>query len=484
MLLGHPVRRLAVLWLLTSLPLLAGCGDDDDNPTPRPTATATRSSAPTATATEAGPTSTVPPAPTFTATSPQARTSTATARATSTASPTETLPPPSTATATPTGTAAATVTATATPTVPERFSGTVDEFYEVPDPLPPGESGALIRVQDVSEVGGRTTLRIMYHSRDAQDRDRAVTGILTYPTGDAPAGGWPVVSLANGTVGLASPCALSRRGNAAPTFGVEGVGVVTDYIGLGPVGEIHPYLSRPSEGHSVIDAVRAARNLPEARAGSRWLAIGHSQGGHGALAANELGADYAPELELLGTISLAPAALFDRTYGGIDDIVVRIVGVMALYGAATEHPEIDPADYVGPEAAAAAVVLEDKCLGDIISAFLAVPFDTFYLHDPSVTEPARSILLANDVGGVKVDSPLFLISGTADQRVVVQRVRDLFAKLCEAGQVTEYLELDGATHDDEYARAAQQIEAWLADRLAGEPATNSCTDGEVVAGNR
>ncbi len=467
---GRAARRLPVLVLLASWPLLPGCGDDDDHPPPRPTATAA--------ATQVGPTSTVPPAPTLTATRPPAPTSTAT-RAPSTARPTATatLPPPSTATATPTATASATVTATATPTVPERFAGTVDEFYVVPDALPPGAPGALIRVQDVSEGGGLTTLRIMYHSRDARDRDRAVTGILTYPNGDAPAGGWPVVSLAHGTTGLASPCALSRAGGVAPTFGVEGVGVVTDYIGLGPVGEIHPYLSRPSEAHSVIDAVRAARNLPEAGAGPRWLAIGHSQGGHAALAANELGETYAPELELLGTVSLAPAAIFDRTYGALDEIVVRIVGVMALYGAAAEHPEIDPADYVGPATAAAARVLEEGCLNEIIAAFLPVPANTFYLHHPLETEPARSILLANDVGGVGVDSPLFLVSGTADQRVVVERVRDLLAKLCEAGQVTEYLEIEGATHDDEYARAAEQIERWLAERLAGDPASNSCGDG-------
>lgn len=442
-------RRLAVLALLV-LPSLSACGDDDGS-RPVPTATATRPPLATATATPVAATSTATVAPTFTATVPAA-------------------------TATPTGTATATptVTPTATPTEPERFTGTVEEFYVVPDPLPPGEPGALIRIQDVSAAGGLTTLRIMYHSRDARDRDRAVTGILTYPDGAAPAGGWPVVSLANGTTGLASPCALSRLGRVAPTFGLEAVGVVTDYIGLGPVGEVHPYLSRPSEGHSVIDAVRAARNLPDAHAGSRWLAIGHSQGGHGALSAHELGEVYAPELELLGTVSLAPAALFDRTYGGIDTVVSRIVGVMALYGAAAEHPEIDPDDYVSPATAAAAAVLEDHCLGDIIPAFLVVPAETFYVNDPFLTEPARSIALANDVGGVKVDAPLFLISGTADERVVVQRVRDLLEKLCDAAQVTEYLELEGANHDNEYSLAAAQISAWLADRLTGAPPVNSC----------
>jgi pimeloyl-ACP methyl ester carboxylesterase len=363
-------------------------------------------------------------------------------------------------------------TSTGAPAEPEVFTGSVEDFYVVPDPLPPGEPGDLIRTQSVSAEGGKTTLRIMYHSRDAQDRDRAVTGILTYPDAAPPADGWPVVSLANGTVGLASPCALSRQGRTASTFGIEGVGVVTDYIGLGPVGERHPYLSKPSEGHSVIDAVRAAGNLPASGAGERWLAIGHSQGGHGSLSALELGEEYAPELDLLGAVAIAPAAMFDRTYG--DDVVVNVVSVMGLYGAAAEHPEIDPDDYVGPKTAAASSVLDDQCLPAIQSAFIAVPVDEFYAHPPAETEPAKSILRENDVGRTKVDAPLFLITGTADPIVVIDRVRDLFARLCDAGQRTEYLEIEGADHGSEPGLAAGPVAAWFADRLAGAPAADSC----------
>jgi pimeloyl-ACP methyl ester carboxylesterase len=363
-------------------------------------------------------------------------------------------------------------TTTGTPAEPEQFGGSVDEFYVVPDPLPPGAPGDLIRTQPVRAEGGKTTLRIMYHSRDAQDRDRAVTGILTYPDAAPPADGWPVVSLANGTVGLASPCALSRQGRTASTFGIEGVGVVTDYIGLGPVGERHPYLSKPSEGHSVIDAVRAAGNLPASNAGKRWLTIGHSQGGHGSLSALELGMEYAPELDLLGAVSIAPAAMFDKRYG--DDVVVNVVSVMGLYGAAAEHPEIDPDDYVGPKTAAASSVLDDQCLPAIQNAFIAIPPDEFYENPPAETEPAKSILRENDVGGTKVDAPLFLITGTADPIVVIDRVRDLFTRLCGAGQSTEYLEIEGADHGSEPGLAAGPVATWFADRLAGAPAGNSC----------
>src|SRR5688572_17232851 len=134
----------------------------------------------------------------------------------------------------------------------EVFTGTVEDFYVVPDPLPAGEPGELIRVQTVAENAAEVTLRVMYHSRDARDRDRAVTGIVTYPTAQAPEDGWPVVSWAHGGISMASKCAPSRAGIPAPAFGVDGVRVATDYIGLGPVGEISPILSRPSTGHSVI----------------------------------------------------------------------------------------------------------------------------------------------------------------------------------------------------------------------------------------
>ena len=95
---------------------------------------------------------------------------------------------------------------------------------------------------------------------------------------------------------MAEQCALSRSATEAPGWGVEGVWAMTDYVGQGPVGELHPYLSKPSEGNAVIDAVRAARQLPDAGASERWVSIGHSQGGHGALSAHELAAERAPEL--------------------------------------------------------------------------------------------------------------------------------------------------------------------------------------------
>lgn len=362
------------------------------------------------------------------------------------------------------------------PSAPQRFAGTDEEFYIPPDPLPEGEPGELIRVMEMAEAGDQVTVKIMYHSRDAQDRDRAVTGLVTYPTAEAPDDGWPVVATAPGTTGVSARCGMSHTATEAPGWGVEGVRVMTDYIGLGPVGApLHAYLSRPSEGHAVIDAVRAARQLPDAGAGDTWLSVGHSQGGHGALSAHELSADYAPELDLAGTLAIAPAAMLDRVYGGIDPIVTGVLSVMSLYGGAQEHPEIDVDDYVSPELAAVADVLETGCLAEITEAVAPLAATgALFTADPRRTEPAKSILLANDVGNVALPAPVFLVSGTADDRVVIDRVRDLFDRLCATGQVTELLVVEGADHGSIIPQTAETTSAWLQDRLDGEAPTDSC----------
>jgi len=358
---------------------------------------------------------------------------------------------------------------------PETFDGAVDDFYVIPDPLPPGKPGDLIRVQHLSESDGRATSRIMYHSNDALGRDRAVTATITYPTGAAPSGGWPVISTAHGTSGITSKCAPSRTGDPAPGWGVDGVWVMSDYVGLGPVGELHPYLSKPSEGNAVIDAVRAARNIPAANASNRWVSIVHSQGGHGAMSAHELAAERAPELDLVATVALAPGSMLDRVYGGIDPIVTTILTMMTLYGGASEHPDLTLSDYLTPDALTASKVFETACLDEITNALIPVAIAGPFLKDPRTTEPARTELLANDVGHVAVDGvPLLLLAGTKDDRVVIERARDLFDRLCGAGQVTEFHVIADADHNGVVTATAPLVTKWIQDRLAGGTPTNTC----------
>jgi len=374
-----------------------------------------------------------------------------------------------------TSTTAPKTTTTSPP--PEQYSGPDDGFYDVPKPLPAGKPGQLIRVQDLGTKDGVKTLKIMYHSRDAERRDRAVTGLVSYPTTAAPLGGWPVTSYAHGTTGLATQCAPSR-GNASPgTWGVDGVHVATDYVGLGPKGEVHPYLSGPSEGNSVIDAVRAARNLPAAHAGTKWFSIGHSQGGHAALFGGERAATYAPELHLVGTVAMAPATELTKTCGDVDALVSRIVSVMALYGAAGEHPAIHPHDYVGPAVTKVEKIFETGCLDQIIPAVAPIPADAFYTHDPRTTDPAKGLLTKESQPGLVITkTPLYLAQGTADERVNIERTKDFFARVCKGGQVTDLQIVKGDDHEAIVGDAAPAAATWMNDLLAGKASPNSCPD--------
>ena len=69
------------------------------------------------------------------------------------------------------------------------------------------------------------------------------------------------------------------------------------------------YLQRLSgtAAFNTIDAVRAMRDI-SATVSARWMAVGYSQGGQAVWAANELNSYYGNDLQLQGSVALAPAA--------------------------------------------------------------------------------------------------------------------------------------------------------------------------------
>src|SRR5829696_4409292 len=171
-------------------------------------------------------------------------------------------------------------------------------FYEPPKPLP-RQHGTLIWAR---KAGGRVPLEnarytklVLYSSKTPQGKTIAVSGSVAVPKGKPPKGGWPVISWAHGTTGVADVCAPTRdfAGTPDPTgetyingdlsaWLAAGYAVLrTDYQGLGTPGK-HPYLIGKAEGRGVLDIVQVAREL-DPRIGKRYLIAGHSQGGHAAL---------------------------------------------------------------------------------------------------------------------------------------------------------------------------------------------------------
>src|SRR3954451_7866695 len=153
--------------------------------------------------------------------------------------------------------------------------GGVSGFY-VWDKEVPGTPGQLLRQEPLPEslmlANASRGLRVLYTSTDGIDGKTpiAVSGAVYFPKGVAPAGGWPVVAWAHGTVGVADVCAPTwaprspRDTDYLNAWLAEGFTVVaTDYQGLGTPG-VHPLgLIRP-EAYGVLDSVRSAlRAFPE-----------------------------------------------------------------------------------------------------------------------------------------------------------------------------------------------------------------------------
>ena len=165
-------------------------------------------------------------------------------------------------------------------------------------------------------VAGSDGKRIRYTSVNERGEKVPVTGALY----DRPFSKG-LIALAPGTRGLGDQCAPSAGSSMLSSVGpgttlnvnyeapmvqmLLDAGyrvVVTDYIGLGTEG-LHTYLNRVDQGHALIDAARATAKPHEKVA--FW---GYSQGGGAAAAAAELVADYAPELNVVGTFAGAPPA--------------------------------------------------------------------------------------------------------------------------------------------------------------------------------
>ena len=156
--------------------------------------------------------------------------------------------------------------------------------------------------------------RAVYTSVSGVDGGRReVSGAFFVPRGAPPENGWPVISLAHGTTGIGNDCGPSRQPDLmgyapmvqwllADKYAVA----LTDYEGLGESGS-HPYLEPRTAAFNTIDAVRAMRAISPL-VSARWMAVGYSQGGQAVWAADELNAYYGNDLQLQGSVALAPAA--------------------------------------------------------------------------------------------------------------------------------------------------------------------------------
>jgi pimeloyl-ACP methyl ester carboxylesterase len=350
-------------------------------------------------------------------------------------------------------------------------------FYAVPQPLPP-TAGTLLKYERVGAPGlDGTVYRVMYVSQSVGGRPVATTGLVIAPRRPAPGGGYPVVSWAHGTNGMADICAPSLQPipavplvNALLERGWEIT--ATDYQGEGTPG-LMPYLVGTAAAQDTINIVRAARHLPAAHAGNRYVVWGHSEGGQTAMFALHIGRRYAPELHMLGVVAGAPPSQLWAIYGALRNSPFRYYLLMAAGGfnAAYGNTQAPLQEVLTPKGIGLLPVLDQGCAGYVASKVGATPLSELVKADPSTVPAWRRLVTANDPGSFTTPSPvpLLIIQGGADEQIPVISSAILANHLCGVGQDLERWIYPGQSHAGVIAPSAADMIRWIADRFAGDP---------------
>ena len=383
------------------------------------------------------------------------------------------------------GDAAETGSAPTTTTAAEEGGPTVvegddagDLFAAVPDPVPAGEHGQLLAVQelDPGSLPASRVVRVLYRSESVAGEPVAVSGVIAIPQGEAPTGGRPVLSWAHGTTGIADVCAPSIDGTGAVAFLApfleQGMTVVaTDYEGLGTPG-LHAYVVGESAGRSTLDIVRAAGELDEGT-GDTVLLWGHSQGGHAVLFANQVAAEWTPELQVVGTVAGAPPSQLTLIAQALQGGPFQYYIVMA--GAAwAEAFDADLSLVATPRAIELLPRIDEVCAAELAPIFNDIPPGELLAADPATVEPWASLLVENDPNHAVGASPVLIIHGEQDEQIPVVSSQLLLDQLCALGQVVERRTYPGASHSGVIEPSFDDMVTWMQDRLAGDPAPTSC----------
>lgn len=324
--------------------------------------------------------------------------------------------------------------------------------------------------------------RVRYASEAIDGTPIEVSGVVVAPSEPLSHGSRDVVAYAHGTTGLFDPCAPSNtlvseffRDVTSHLVDAGYVVAATDYEGLGTPG-IHPYHIGESEGRGVLDIIRAAAQIEEARAGTRAVVWGESQGGHAALFGGEIAPNWAPEIELLGVISAAPFSEIDTVFEErLGDPIVRGISWQLTLAYEATYPELSLEDVCDAETLLAIRQLAEQEACNL--AFLNAAWNVEnagFVTNPAELTSWRDALLQNSPGYVSTEVPILLLQGSADT-VIPQWTTDmLFDRLCEIGRQTDYRVFEGFDHADSLFRNVPTALEWTAARFAGQPASDAC----------
>jgi len=360
------------------------------------------------------------------------------------------------------------------------------EFYTVPA-SPSGAPGSIIKTAP-SSFGGSdnyTATAVQYTSRTATGQPNAVTGTVIVPKAAWPGPGLrPLVTYAVGTQGIGDTCAPSKsipggtlyeQGSIQSLLDKGWAVAVTDYEKLGTPGD-HTYIVAAAEAHAVLDAARAAINLPGSglSAATPVGISGYSQGGQAAAKAAEIEGSYAPELNVKGVAAGGVPSDLARLVPTLDgSVFFTLLGFSAI-GLNSAYPELNLDSYLNDTGRQLLTTARSACVADGILQGGFQSIANLTTSNPLNTPAWQARIAEQKLGTVAPQVPVFQYHADADEIIPFDQGTSLRDAWCAKGAKVQFQELVLNEHALGVFTGQGPANQFLADRFNNVPFQPTC----------
>lgn len=360
-------------------------------------------------------------------------------------------------------------------------------LFIAPNAAAAQQAGQLIAADPVVDTpDGMQAWRVRYWSLDASNRPQQLTGMVVAPREAIPSVPRRVIAWTHGTSGVASQCAPSRLPGfwtATPALASVPSGhvvVAPDYPGLGSKA-VHPYLVGVPTARSTLDAVRAARQIAGAAAGSRFAVWGESQGGHAALWTGQDARRYAPDLQLVGVAAAAPPTdLVANLRSGKDPSIRAFLTAFTAYSWSRHYGA--PLARLGNRQTQGIItrLAQNNCISLDSKPKLGTMLGVLALRrdlknvDLGTIQPWARYARTNSASAAAIATPLLIAQNPADVIVDPATTRRFARQACALNKRVRWIDIAGKGHETSAKDSATATLAWIADRFAGQPAPSDC----------
>ncbi|POM27283.1 putative MT1628-like inactive lipase [Actinomadura rubteroloni] len=406
----------------------------------------------------------------------------------------------------------AVVAATPASAAPTGCTASDDEIYaEAPANLS-GQNGDLLACQEtkLTNIPGDVPMKawkVRYVSTDAKGTKIPVTGTVAIPTAPWTKGGSrPTVAFNPGTLGSGAQCAFSKQlaghfvdmyEGANLTLFLQAGDAIAATDGMGYIkGKLHPYVNGADAGHSLLDIVRASRQVPggDLKADGKVGISGYSEGGHAALWGAQLAKSYAPELNVVGAAAGGVPGDLKLTAKQLNGSLFAGFLADALMGIKAQYPEFPFEKLENDAGRQAEKDVASNCLFGTLAVFLGAKVENFttdkltldqlYQVKASTGVTGGEIIdqqkLGVDIGpagsGAKyeIGFPVFQYRGWLEEIIPHETEDGTKNAYCKAGINTTWKNTYPTEHLSTDWGAAGDVTNFLNDRFQGKDVKSTC----------